>query len=256
MMISPKVKRETLRKEFQSRAGKLERGMTWTLTDAKSRVYRKDYGVPIFPVPVSSTAFELADGSFAVFSPGRALAGGFDPGPVSALIAGNSFHHMGLDAWSAAHPGALRYASAAAMPRLLRQGRRDLLDVQELAARLKPGARILCAPHIKTGDVIISVPFETGQAWIVCDLIFNITTPISNPLARLWVRLMDEYPGLKIPRILLPVVPRKERRSLKEWLTAELERDRPTLLLPAHGAPAAGPNLWRELIDQTRARFS
>lgn len=256
MIILLEVKRESSRKEFQSRAGRLQRGMTWTVFDAKARVYRKDYAVPIFPVPVSSTAFELADGSFGVFSPGRALAGGFDHGPVSALIAGNSFHHMGLDAWSAAHPDARRYAAAAAMPRLKRQGRRDLRDVQELTPRLKPGARILCAPHLKTGDVIVSLPCAAGRAWIVCDLIFNIITPIANPLARLWVRLMDEYPGLKIPRILLPVVPRRERGSLTEWLAAELERDRPTLLLPAHGAPAASPNLWRELIDQTRARFA
>ncbi len=229
--------------------------MTWTLFDASARVYRKDYSVPIFPVPVSSTAFELADGSFAVYSPGKALAGGFTHGSVSALIAGNSFHHMGLDAWSQKHPDALRYATPTAMPRLARQGRRNLNDVMALSSRLKPGARVLCVPHLGTGDAIVSIPCAAGVVWISCDLIFNITAPVSHPVALLWVRLMDEYPGLKIPRVLLPVAPRKERKLLVEWLTAELERDRPTLLLPAHGAPAASPNLWRDLIELARARF-
>jgi hypothetical protein len=249
------VKRESRRNAFQPGARRGIWVMTWTLFDADARVYRKDYSIPIFPVPASSTAFELADGSFGVFSPGKALAGGFNHGGVSALIAGNSFHHMGLDAWSEKHPDALRYAAARAMPRLARQGRRNLTDVMELAARLKPGARVLSVPHLNTGDVIVSVPCAAGVAWIVCDLIFNMTAPVTHPLARLWVRLMDEYPGLKIPRVLLPVAPRKERKRLIEWLTGELERDRPTLLLPAHGTPAAKPDLWRDLIDLARARF-
>lgn len=68
------------------------------------------------PCPTRMTVVRLTDGTLWLHSPvacandlDRALA---EFGPVSALVAPNSYHFLELNAWAALHPNACVYASA------------------------------------------------------------------------------------------------------------------------------------------------
>jgi hypothetical protein len=72
-------------------------------------------GVTI-PCPTRMTVVKLTDGSLWLHSPvmhatnlDNALS---ELGPISALVAPNSYHYLQLGAWAALHPGAAVYASA------------------------------------------------------------------------------------------------------------------------------------------------
>ena len=160
-----------------------------------------------------------------------------------------------LPAWMERHPQARVYASELAMPRLRRQGREGLLPLAELQPLLAPGYRLLSVPFIGSGEAIVSVPAADGRAWIVCDLFMNMLEAPPSFLGRLWGSLMDEYPGLKLPRVLAPLIPLGRRGAVADWICNELRADQPTTLVPAHGEVATQSDLTQELARRLQSRF-
>lgn len=226
----------------------------WQSLPAVDGVLLADYTVPIFPVPVRTFALRLNDDAYAVFSPARNLAGTFTAGPVSYVVAGNAYHHMGCTVWKDAHPGAKMLAAPVAVARLTKKGHADIDDVAKLNG-LPAGVKVHVCPYIRSGDLILSVPAADGsRAWLLFDTFLNVTKA-RGFFQMMMLRLLNEYPGIKVPRVLLPLLPRKDRKAYREWFEALIELERPTLLVPAHGSIERDAELPARLVAALREVF-
>lgn len=222
----------------------------WHRIDERNGILVADYSVSFFPVPVRSIAFRLASGGYALYSPGLGLEKTFNAGPVEYLIAANSMHHLGCKAWQTKFPTARLVAAPAAQERLAKRGgHTNFYDFDAFARDVETGTeiRVYAVPHIKSGDVIVSLPTQLSadthgnnsnierRAWVSCDTILNITTR-PRRFWQLWmVKILDEYPGLKTPLFLLAFVPKRDRSAYVEWFRMKLAQDQPSVLIPSHG---------------------
>jgi hypothetical protein len=228
--------------------------MTWNLLDASAGLWAAPYKVPNFPC--RSTAVPLADGSFAVHSPGGGIEDAFttEVGVAGALVAGNSFHHMGIAAWRRRFPDATVHAAQSAIKRLAKQGHAGVLGLDALRARLPAHVQILEPPGVRVGEVWLRVEVAGGVAWVVCDAFFNFATLAPKAPMRLFQKLTHAAPGLSISA-LMKFGGLSDRGTYKAWALDQLARDRPTLLVPNHGEILRGPEVAARLRGVLEARL-
>lgn len=168
-------------------------------------------------------------------------------GPVRVLLAPNSFHHLGLPEYHERFPEAALVASAPAAARIGKKTGLEFQPLDEAAAALPEGVTVLEPPGLKTGEVWLRVETSRGLAWVVTDAFFNLE---DNPTGGMGLacRLLAVTPGLRVSRTytMLAVADKAEHRA---WLYQQLERDRPRLLIPAHGRVLEAD----DLADRLRA---
>ncbi|HMV69428.1 MAG TPA: hypothetical protein PKA64_21480 [Myxococcota bacterium] len=223
----------------------------WTVHDADLPLLSARYA----PARCRMITFGLADGGLCVVTPGSDTPEAQHAelarwGSPRFLLAPNHFHNMGLKSWSERYPDATIVAHPRAIPRLRRRGL-AVEDLTRLEAALPPGARLFGPPGARQGETWVSLPTATGTAWFVTDAILNERRLPPGPLG--WfmyalgfrARLMTN-PFFK--RLFLP-----DRAAYKAWVAAELERDAPTLFLPAHGTALEGEDLAARLREVTEA---
>jgi hypothetical protein len=160
-------------------------------------------------------------------------AAGF--GSVRALVASNAFHHMGLPAWKARFPHAQVFAPAQSIARVAaKTGLTGIRPVVEAAAVCGERVTLTDMPHYKTGEVLVRIRAADGLAWYVTDVMMNMPELPAHPIARFAFRVTGSAPGLRMNRIS-PLFMVKNRLELWRWLRAEVDRDPPRWLIPAHG---------------------
>ena len=168
------------------------------------------------------------------------------------LLAPNHFHHAGIATWKARYPEAVVVAHPRALPRLRRQVPGVVFeDLARLRAVLPDHVRLFSPEMARQGETWVSIRTSEGQAWFVTDGILNERQLPPGPLGWLLALL-----GFRVGLLTNPFFKRlflRDKAAYKAWVLSELERDAPTLFVPAHGVPLQGADVAEQLKAVTDA---
>lgn len=200
---------------------------------------------------VRMMVIRLPDGSLFLHSPiqlTEELKAQIDAlGPVGFLIAPNKVHHLYLDAWIAAYPGA-KLHGAIGLP----DKRKDLrFDGVLMDGRPDPGwaevidqVQMHGQPHVNE-MVFVHRPTRT---LILTDIAFNMRPEDTNWLTRIYLRLSGASGRLRGTLVMRMVTRDKDaaRDSLAKILGLDFER-----ITVAHGRilEHGGPDTLRAALD-------
>lgn len=229
--------------------------MEWKPIAEGAPVWTADYRLP--GLPCRSWAVRLQGGGCAVGSPGATLVESFSQelgDPARILVAPNSYHWMGIPGWRERFPEAGVAAAPGAVRRLQRKGLRPTVTLDDVEARLPEGAALLEVPATRIGELWLRAPTAEGTAWLIGDAFFNIDRVSRRLRLRLMTRVLKSGPGLAISN-LMKWGGVRNRRAYREWILARLAEDRPTILVPAHGAILRGPDVADRLGELVRRRL-
>jgi len=204
-----------------------------------------DYRVP--GLPCRSAAVSLNDGTELVFSPGAALLDAFveEGREASVLVTCNSYHHMGLAKWKARFPDATVCAGRGALARLAKKGQRCVADIASIQDRLPAGVSIIEVPSTRIGEVWLRSETDEGVSWVVGDSFFNMRA--ARRLGpRTLQRVAKSGPGLSMSH-LMKWGGLSDRAAFRRWFLAQLDADRPRVLVPMHGEICASEEICGEL---------
>jgi len=203
------------------------------------------------PRQVRMAFFGLGGGDLLVVTPGAPVSEALWSrvealGKPKFLLAPNHFHNMGISAWKARYPEAKVVAHRTAVPRLgKRLGGIPVEDLPSLEAALPEGMRLFSPPMAKQGETWISLRTNDGVAWFVTDSILNEPSVPGGALGFV-MRVFGFRAGLQtnpfFKRMFLT-----DKAAYKQWVYKELERDKPTLFVPCHGAPIRGADVAEKL---------
>jgi hypothetical protein len=208
------------------------------------------------PVSLRAVAVELGSGSVCVYSPvphaGQSALQFLSSLGAPLLLAPNAFHTLGLPEHAAAFADAKVVASDRASGRIRKKTGLPVHDLNTLRARLPAHVALLELPPIRNGEVWLSVRSANTCAWIVCDGFVNLQRTPPGALGML-LKLFRLAPGLSISATFKWML--KDHAAYRNWLLAQIERDKPTVLIPSHGQIINDPNLPTRLADLVRARL-
>jgi hypothetical protein len=186
----------------------------------------------------TTLVFRGTDGLVVVSPPTKLSDRDYDAlaelGDVRALVANNSFHHMGQAAWRARFPDAVSYGPKAAIERLTKRSPgvnyRPLEDLL-----LPPHVRCDVPPGYRQGEAIFTVKTRARNIWFSGDLLTNIER-VPGPPVKWLFRWTDSAPGFRLfkPAVWILI---KDRGAVREWMLDRLASDPPSVVVPAHGAP-------------------
>jgi glyoxylase-like metal-dependent hydrolase (beta-lactamase superfamily II) len=222
----------------------------WNVIDEERAVLWREYEFNKGAY-ATTLVFRGTDG-LVVVSPGKGLeAADCDVlsqfGEVRALIANNTFHHLGQGPWRERFPNAESYAAPQALARLRKKAPGiPFRSLEELP--LPPTARLHVLPGFKNGEVLVSVGTRQGSVWYTGDLLTNLQR-IPGPPASWLFSWTDSGPGFRLfkPAVWLFV---NDKRAVKERMNALLAEDPPAIIVPAHGPAVMTPNLVAEAQAQ------
>lgn len=210
---------------------------SWTPIDQKKQIWTAQYYVPKFKC--RSVALKLKSGGCLILSPAASLAKNFhkelpELGKPEILLVPNYFHHYGIPAWFQLYPEIKIVASSRAIPRLKKLGYESIYSTDILPRELPENIELLEPAGSRAGEVWLRVRMEEEITWIVCDAFFNMPKLSPRFLTRLIQRAMKAAPGLSISRVVKWILI-KNRSLYREWVLEQLEKDQPSILIPAHG---------------------
>jgi glyoxylase-like metal-dependent hydrolase (beta-lactamase superfamily II) len=223
----------------------------WNVIDEERAILWREYAFSKGAY-ATTLVFRGTDG-LVVVSPGKGLeAADYEVlsrfGEVRALVANNTFHHLGQGPWRKHFPKAESYAAPQALPRLQKQAPGvPFRPLEELA--LPSAVKLHILPGFKNGEVLFSVGSRQGSVWYAGDLLANIQTLRKPPLSWLF-KLSDSGPGFRLFKMAVWLFV-KDRQAVKERMMALLAEDPPAIIVPAHGPPVTSPNL----VAETRAQL-
>lgn len=175
-------------------------------------------------------------------------------GEVTAMLAINGAHHLGLPDAGSSYPNAVSYATESARTRILKKSKSPgkLESIENLKPLLGDKLSVLAADGCKVGDVLVRVRTERGILLYVGDFIANIPKLPKNPIAKLMFRLTDSGPGLKVFKIFFSFFV-ADKKALRSFLIREIEAEPPAILVPGHGGVVERPDLAPTLVSMLRA---
>jgi len=199
-------------------------------------------------------AIKLKDGGIVVVSPvpdvdeiSMATLDSF--GPVTALLAPNYYHNLGLKPFLRRYPSAKLYAHERAIPRLEKVTSLSFTDVIELQDVLPKGLHMAFPEGLKQGEVWIHTETngENPSILAVCDCFFNMR-PGKKFLLDKFFRMVNTYPGLKVSRMFGWIAIDDKHRYVA-WLRHFFKEYNPKLLVPSHGDIYESSQLTKELLE-------
>lgn len=186
------------------------------------------------------TVFRLADETLALYSPVAGLTPAFREsldavGRVSAILAPSHFHHLGIAEHAEAFSVSLVVAPDVAIRRLVRQTGMSFSPLATIEVQLLTGFAFHVTQGARAGEAWLRFPHADGIGWAVCDAFGAKAAPdeprVSEPLIRGSFAMMCLPKGAE------------RRQDYVAWAQARIKADRPTRLLPCHGAMVASPDL-------------
>lgn len=229
----------------------------WTTLAEDPPVLVREYGFG--PGRANALAVGLPDRKWLIMSPPRTLTNdevaAFGPaGSVIALIANNGTHHLGLGPCRERFAGAITYATPRAAARIRKKGKDfgQLEPIEKLAPRLGDKVELIAVDGDKVGDLCVRVRTEQGVLFYASDFIANINQLPSNPLFKLFFKLTNSGPGLKVFRVFFLFFV-ANAKAVRDCLIGELEKHPPSILVPAHGDVVQKPDLGPTLVGMLRA---
>lgn len=208
------------------------------------------------PVPLRAVAVPLEARRVCVYSPlpnpeARAfeeLASLGEP----ILLAPNAYHTLGLRPHAERFRDAPIVTSDRAFGRIRHKTQLSVQGLRLLEAHLPPHVSLVVLPEVRNGEVWLSVREAGRCAWIVCDAFLNLEK-LGGPLGML-LRTMRMGPGLSISATFKWIVA-QDRRAYREWLLERIAEERPTTLIPSHGAILTDEQLPARLEALVKRRF-
>lgn len=169
-------------------------------------------------------------------------------GEVTALVANNTFHHLGQRPWREKFPDAIGFAPDIALSVLPKKTKGlDFRPLSELA--LPDTIQIDQAPGLSIGESLVSIRRPEGTVWFTGDLLVNFPKLPPPPVG--WVfGLSGSGPGFKLFK-LVTLLAATDRRALREWAVSHLDSMPPALAVPGHGVPFESSDIQ----EQTRAQL-
>lgn len=209
----------------------------WNVIDEKAGVLWREYAFSR-GARATTLVFRGSDG-LVVVSPATGLTDrAYDAlrelGEVRALIANNTFHHLGQAAWRTRFPDAVSYCPPGSLKTLEKKAKGVSFRPLD-ALPLPASVRWEDPPGLKTGEAIVSVGTARGSVWYSGDLLTNIQRTPGPPFG--WIfAWTDSAPGFRLfrPGVWLFV---KDKKVLREWMLRRLTEDPPAVVVPAHGPP-------------------
>jgi hypothetical protein len=153
-------------------------------------------------------------------------------GEVRALIANNTYHHMGQAQWRALAPNAISYAPRDACETLSKKAPGiTFRPLSELS--LPDHVRYIDPPGYKTGEAMFSVRASRGAVWFTGDLLTNIQR-IPKPPIRWLFTWTNSAPGFRLfaPAVWMLI---RDKKALRTAMLDHLANDPPKVVIPAHG---------------------
>lgn len=208
---------------------------------------------PFEPVPECSTlhiarkgnlrctAFVLQDGGLCVFAPAKGLGdsarGSLEAlGSVSHLLAPNHYHNIGLKEYAATFPGASICTTDIAAPRLEKVTGLNFDGLDALAGKLPEGINLLQPDGLKNGEVWLRVEVAEGVAWVVVDAFAGPKMTAGEARAA-ELGFFGIFPKLGVG----------DKPAYRDWVARQIKADRPTLIVPCHGALVAAADLPEQI---------
>lgn len=234
----------------------------WTQLAAEPLVLMREYSFG--PGSANAVAVRLGDGSLLVISPPTGLSAReldelASVGEVSALLANNGAHYLGLASFCRRFPNATAYATEAARERITHKSKQplQLQPLSQLAPKLSGKIEVIAAEGCKVGDVLVRIHSERGPLLYVGDFFANIPKLPWNPLFRFMFKLTKSAPGFRVFGIFFRFFA-SDRAALRDFLIRELQRSSPAVMIPAHGDYVARADLGPTMISmlQTAIRTS
>jgi len=226
----------------------------WTIIDAEAGVWMREYSFDGRSTANCLVA-RMADDNLLVISPACNMTdAAFETlqrlGHVSAIVANNGLHYLGLAEWIARFPHASVHAPGAAMVRLRQRvpNLGAILPFERLNGRLRGRIHLIEAPFTRCGESVAIIRIRRGWAWFVSDLLVNMER-IKAPLPiRLLFRLTRSGPGYRIFNLALRRTV-TDRVAVLSWLSGELTQRPPVIIVPSHGKFLDHPGLYRQTQD-------
>ena len=185
-------------------------------------------------------AFRLADGELAFYSPVAGLTEAFRTsvdalGTVAAIVAPNHFHHLGVTEHADAFDVDTLVAPEGAIPRLERQTGHSFASLATIEDRLAKGTALTVTEGARADEAWFRFAHEGGTGYGVCDAFGAKAAPDDPPLEEPVIR--GSFPMMCLPK------KSEQRAPYIAWARERIAADRPTLLLPCHGAMVVSPDL-------------
>lgn len=176
------------------------------------------------------TAIQLKDQSLCLFSPvsglnDEAVESLAAIGKVSYLLAPNHWHNKGLIEYGSTFSNSIFTASKAAMPRLEKLTKLNFQDLKTLSDLLPSHISILYPDGLKTGEIWLRIEYSNSIAWLVVDAFCSKNKKIK-------ISVVDE-PELLGP---FPKMGVGNKDEYYEWAMNQLQKDKPTMVIPCHGS--------------------
>jgi hypothetical protein len=227
---------------------------TWS--EVVPGLWRSEYLTPT-NIASSTFAFRLKDGGIAVLSPPVGADDAFFAatdalGGVSALVAPNSGHDLGQAAWQARYPDATVHAPEVAIAALTKAKPklRAIRPLAALAPRLAAGTTLADPVGSSSGIAQLAVEGGKERVLFVDEGISNAPALMGPAPFRFVFWLTGSGPGIARNKVWWFVFG-KDKRAIARQLLGELDRLKPTMLMPLHGAPITGDGVAtaRALIE-------
>lgn len=234
----------------------------WTIIDAEAGVWMREYSFDC-RATANCLVARMADERLLVISPACHMTdAAFESlehlGEVGAIVANNGRHHLGLAEWSARFPDASVHAPGAAIARIRERSPTvpPLQPFERLNGRLHGRIHLVEAPFTRCGESVAAVRIRRGWAWFASDLLVNMERILAPLPIRLLFGLTDSGPGYRVFNLAMKRTV-ADRTMVLSWLSAELIRRPPTIIVPAHGRVLDHPGLYRqtqELVSEALRR--
>ncbi|MEY4555869.1 MAG: hypothetical protein RL093_988 [Pseudomonadota bacterium] len=226
----------------------------WTIIDDEVGVWMREYSFD-GRTTANCLVARMADEHLLVISPACGMSeAAFEAlarlGDVGAIVANNGMHHLGLAEWSARFPFASIHAPGAAMARIRERspGLQPLQPLERLARRLGSRIHLIEAPFTRCGESMAVIRIRRGWVWFASDILVNMEhIPAPWPI-RLLFHLTGSGPGYRVFHLAMRRTV-MDRTAVLSWLSAELTRRPPTIVVPAHGRILDHPGLYRQTQD-------
>lgn len=162
-------------------------------------------------------------------------------GRPRVLVAPNHFHHLALPRYRALYPDVTIVASDVARKRLAAKGHNDVRPLSD--ARLPLSVRLLPAEGCRTGETWMMV----GDTLVVCDAFMNVGEACTG-FEGFMLRRLRVVPNLQISRTFT-FLAIGDKKTYRRWALDTLEREKPTTMMFAHGAPLRHDQLWQQCAE-------
>lgn len=226
----------------------------WTIVDGDAGILSREYHFSKESTARCMVA-RAGDGHLIIISPpndvdDRALKDLEEFGTVTALVANNGFHHLGLPVFQKAFPQAQAFAPEAALPRIRKKhpGLTNIQPLEVLPERWRKGVKVLAVPGFRMGEAWVTVETANGPVWYVGDSCFSLEQLPKNVLARTLFKWTGTAPGFRLNRIGQMAF-LKDKPAYKKWMLDHLHASLPTTIVTAHGKIMTEPQIGKTFQD-------